>query len=156
MLADHQAAERAKTLPFPSITISALYSTAPPSDTAASLYDANAMLMPEGNSAAVNPSARIAISGTDLQSCDGGGCGTHAYLAAVSNPAAPHERQLVRLRIIEAMREIGVFLMAFSPLDVALGSKPLAESARVLAGFLLAGIVLFSLSVRDERRLDGG
>ena len=66
----------------------------------------------------------------------------------------PHGRRLVQLRIVEAMREIGILLMAFSPLDVALGSKPLAESARILAAFLLVGLVLFVLSLLGERSLN--
>ena len=56
-----------------------------------------------------------------------------------------------RERIEEAMREVGVLLMAFAPLDGLLQPRELIPWPR-LSFFLSLGIFLFALAIVFERR----
>jgi hypothetical protein len=62
----------------------------------------------------------------------------------------PAKARLLADRILEAMREIGVLILAFAPLDVALGPSP--HSARTLLIFLGLGFFLFAGSLVFEWR----
>jgi hypothetical protein len=67
----------------------------------------------------------------------------------------PRKKRRLRRRILEALREIGILLMAFAPLDGAL--VPMAETQRgILLLFVLGGILLFVLGVLGEMRIDDG
>jgi hypothetical protein len=59
--------------------------------------------------------------------------------------------KMVRERIEDAMREIGVLLIAFCPLDAALIENP-DRSLRFLLFFLAAGASLFTGALVLERR----
>jgi hypothetical protein len=56
-------------------------------------------------------------------------------------------------RVLEAMREVGILLIAFAPLDFAVSGAPVRISWPYLLGFLLAGLILLSSSILVERRL---
>jgi hypothetical protein len=60
---------------------------------------------------------------------------------------------LVAERVLEAGREIGILLIAFAPLDFAVGGAPIAESWPYLFGFLLVGFVGVSTCIVIEWRL---
>ena len=66
----------------------------------------------------------------------------------------PKSRRRLQLRVLEAMREVGVLLMAFAPLDVALGSGGFREKWQPMVAFLLFGFVVFALGALAELRLD--
>jgi len=62
--------------------------------------------------------------------------------------------QTVAERIEEAMREIGVLLIAFAPLDTAFaGGRPAVGWALL---FFLAGLFLFGVALRMERSRSRG
>jgi len=63
------------------------------------------------------------------------------------------ERKSVRERIEDAVREVGVLLMAFAPLDAVL-AEPNARPRLLL--FLLLGVMLFLLAVMLEQRRTHG
>lgn len=62
-----------------------------------------------------------------------------------------NQKKAARLyeRIQEALREVGVLLMAFAPLDAALTEDAL-RAARVLALFLTGGMILFATALALE------
>ena len=62
-------------------------------------------------------------------------------------------RQLVAGRIVEAMREIGILLLAFTPLDFAVGPEPVGNRWRSVTFFVVLAVGLFGFSVVFERRL---
>jgi hypothetical protein len=74
----------------------------------------------------------------------------------------PHElteqqrRQFVLFRLYEASREIGVVLMAFSPLDASFSQGGLAANWIVFLSFALVGTSLFCYGVLGERRIHDG
>jgi hypothetical protein len=70
--------------------------------------------------------------------------------------AEQHRKHLVLFRTYEASREIGVLLMAFTPLDSALSPGGFGKNWRVLLILLLAGILLFRYGVLGESRIDNG
>ena len=60
----------------------------------------------------------------------------------------------VEERIVEAMREVGVLLVAFAPLDAAFSGGPRALSWLLL--FLSFGLLLFvGALVLERKRFDG-
>lgn len=67
----------------------------------------------------------------------------------------PREKRRLRHRILEAIREIGILLMAFAPLDGALMPMPETQRQNLLL-FVLGGILLFVLSVLLEMGIDDG
>jgi hypothetical protein len=56
-------------------------------------------------------------------------------------------------RIVEGTREVGILLIAFTPLDYALDRRPFDQTWKPLTLFLVAGVLLFGLSVFGEWRL---
>lgn len=74
--------------------------------------------------------------------------------ARVHHPLSEWEqRNLTRLRVFEGLREIGVLLMTFTPLDGALGDDALADIWPVLLALFAIGLALFLYGVIGERRL---
>lgn len=69
---------------------------------------------------------------------------------------ARHPKRATRalVRVAEALREIGVLLLAFTPLEAGISPDPVAEHLAFLLTFLGFGIALFSLGVAIEWRLD--
>src|SRR5688500_14024507 len=69
---------------------------------------------------------------------------------------ARHPRRAIRAvtRVAEALREVGVLLLAFTPLEAGISPDPVAEHLAFLLTFLGFGIALFSLGVAIEWRLD--
>jgi hypothetical protein len=63
---------------------------------------------------------------------------------------------IAALRALEAMREIGVLLIAFAPLDFAVSGEPVRSSWPYLLGFFLAGLLLLIAGISGERRLHDG
>ena len=59
-------------------------------------------------------------------------------------------RALAKLRVEEALREVGVLLVAFAPLDMAFSDAQRKLPTGAL--FLGLGVVSFSLAVRLEHR----
>jgi len=57
-------------------------------------------------------------------------------------------------RTLEGMREVGVLLIAFAPLEAALSGEPILHHIRFLFVFLGGGFVLFGLSLLLEWRID--
>jgi hypothetical protein len=57
-------------------------------------------------------------------------------------------------RTLEGMREVGVLLIAFAPLEAALSGEPIFHHVRFLLVFLGGGFVLFGLSLLLEWRID--
>ena len=55
-------------------------------------------------------------------------------------------------RIIEGLREVGLLLIAFSPIDAAISKGTLREATEFLVGFLGGGLVLFGLGLFLEWR----
>ena len=78
------------------------------------------------------------------------------------SPIVPHEltetqaKHFVLFRIYEALREIGVLLIAFTPLDGAFAGSGSDEVRKLLLGFGLVGMLLFCYGVLGERRLHDG
>ena len=67
----------------------------------------------------------------------------------------PRKKRRLRLRILEAIREIGILLMAFAPLDGAL--MPMPETQReTLLVFFFGGMLLFVLGALGEMGIDDG
>jgi hypothetical protein len=64
----------------------------------------------------------------------------------------PAKARLLADRILEAMREIAVLLLAFAPLDVALTPSPIRRSAGTLLIFLGLGVFLFAATLVFEWR----
>jgi len=58
-------------------------------------------------------------------------------------------------RIIEGFREVGLLLMAFTPLDAALSNMALRDVTAFLVGFLGIGALLFGLGLFLEWRYLG-
>ena len=56
----------------------------------------------------------------------------------------------VQQRIEEAMREVGVLLIAFAPLDAAFTGG--SRAARFAVAFFFGGLLLFAVAVGFERR----
>jgi hypothetical protein len=73
-------------------------------------------------------------------------------MSAFSRPNRQPEH-LVQLRILEALREIGVLIVALAPLDVALSGQGLRKQWPTLLIFLVAGLLGFLYSVWGERRI---
>ena len=67
----------------------------------------------------------------------------------------PRKKRRLRLRILEAIREVGILLMAFAPLDGALMPMPETQRQTMLI-FFFGGILLFVLSVLLEMGIDDG
>jgi len=65
----------------------------------------------------------------------------------------PWPARIPAVRVLEAMREIGVLLTAFAPLDFAVGGAPVGQSWPYLLGFLVAGVFLLTSSIILEWRL---
>jgi hypothetical protein len=61
----------------------------------------------------------------------------------------------VAKHIADALREIGILLIAFAPLDITLSSSQL-NPGRYLLIFLPAGILLFVGGVALEGRINAG
>ena len=59
------------------------------------------------------------------------------------------QRSLIDERIGSALREIGTLLLAFAPLDHTMNET---ASAWSLAGFVIAGGLLFAFSILEELR----
>lgn len=59
-------------------------------------------------------------------------------------------RYLVQLRIAEALQEIGILEIAFAPLDFMIGSRPISDTWVWMAGFLVAGVLLWMLGMSLE------
>lgn len=57
------------------------------------------------------------------------------------------------LRIVHALQEIGILLMAFAPLDGALSNEPWAKEWNVIVGMFGVGLVCFMLGVIGERSI---
>jgi hypothetical protein len=66
------------------------------------------------------------------------------------NPA--RAARLMR-HVLDGIREIGVLLIAFAPLEAGLSPEPLLGSVTFLFGFLGGGFGLFSLALILEWRL---
>ena len=62
---------------------------------------------------------------------------------------------LTQLRVFEGLREMGVLLMTFTPLDGALGEEAFQEAWPTLVALFCAGFAVFWLGVFGERRLHG-
>ena len=60
---------------------------------------------------------------------------------------------IVLERLLEAAREIGTLLIAFAPLDFAMGTSLAGHPWPYLAGFLIVGFVLLGSSIIVEWRL---
>ena len=67
----------------------------------------------------------------------------------------PRKKRRLRRRILEAIREIGILLMAFAPLDGALMPMPETQRQTMLI-FFFGGILLFVLGVLLEMGIDDG
>jgi hypothetical protein len=65
-------------------------------------------------------------------------------------------KQFVLFRFYEASREIGVLLIAFSPLDASFSQGGLSASWMFFLAYGLGGILLFAYGVLGERRIHGG
>jgi hypothetical protein len=67
----------------------------------------------------------------------------------------PRKKRRLRRRILEALREVGVLLMAFAPLDGAI--VPKTETQRgILLLFFFGWMLLFVLGVLGEMVIDDG
>jgi hypothetical protein len=64
---------------------------------------------------------------------------------------SPSERHREEALTAEAVREVGVLLVALAPLDMAFGPATLHNVAIALS-FILVGLFLFILGLRLERR----
>jgi len=73
--------------------------------------------------------------------------------APAEDQRAASKPHLARLRIVEALREIGILLTAFVPLDALMGSTHLSETWPTAVGLVLVGILFFMLAVVGEGRL---
>ena len=60
------------------------------------------------------------------------------------------QKARILLRVIEAMREIGVLLLAFAPLEFTLQGG--TASALALWGFVSTGVALLAISLYLETR----
>jgi hypothetical protein len=60
---------------------------------------------------------------------------------------------IARERVLEAMREVGILLIAFAPLDFAVSGAPIGRSWPYLLVFLVVGLSLLSSSILIERRV---
>jgi hypothetical protein len=60
--------------------------------------------------------------------------------------------RLIR-RVVEGLREVGVLLIAFAPLEAGLSEAPLSASVKFLSVFLCGGFGLFGLALLLEWRL---
>ena len=68
--------------------------------------------------------------------------------------AKPRKARQLADRILEGMREIGVLLLVFAPLDVALSRTPLRELLGTLLLFVGIGTFLVSAAPAFEWRRD--
>lgn len=67
----------------------------------------------------------------------------------------PRKQRRFQRRLLEAMREIGILLMAFAPLDGVLTPMPETQRQTLLI-FFFGGISLFVLAILGEMRFDDG
>jgi hypothetical protein len=61
---------------------------------------------------------------------------------------------IVAERVLEAMREIGILLIAFAPLGFAVTDAPATSSWPYLSGFLIVGLALLASSIIVEWRVE--
>jgi hypothetical protein len=83
-----------------------------------------------------------------------GGSPAIRFGTILSGPDGVNENQDIktpRERIEEAIREIGVLLVALAPLDAGFGQSFLAAVPGLLL-FLVMGMTLFVIAIRLERR----
>ena len=67
---------------------------------------------------------------------------------------APYDRKnLVKLRIAETMREVGLLVLVFAPLDFLFDPRPVSQTGPVVAGALVIAFVLLTLGIRAEKRI---
>jgi hypothetical protein len=66
-------------------------------------------------------------------------------------PRIPTNATTTRERLEEAAREIGVLLMAFAPLDVALTDRPSTRWTPLLL-FFVTGVLFLGGALASERR----
>jgi hypothetical protein len=66
------------------------------------------------------------------------------------------KHRLVKIRILEALREVGILVIAFAPLDVVMDTAPLEVTWKRLTGSMVVGFLLFASGVIGEWRLDDG
>ena len=66
-------------------------------------------------------------------------------------PRVPSETRSVRERLEEALREIGVLLLAFTPLDATLNRAPGQPRGAILY-FVAIGLCLFGVAILMEHR----
>lgn len=64
----------------------------------------------------------------------------------------PAKTARLSARILEALREIGVLLVAFTPLDAVLLQRDIPNMALFLAAFLGSGVMLFLVALVFEWR----
>lgn len=68
--------------------------------------------------------------------------------------ARPAKAARLKFRILEGLREVGLLLIAFAPLEAALKGVDSPHPGRFLAKFLGGGMVLFGLALMFEWRSD--
>ncbi len=72
----------------------------------------------------------------------------------MQHPLSDWERNnFVSLHLLAGCREVGILLMAFTPLDGALSGRAVQETWTVLLTLFVLGSVLFLYGVLGERRL---
>ena len=64
----------------------------------------------------------------------------------------PPKARRLGSRIFEGLREVGVLLIAFAPLEAGLSEKDVLDQARFLVGFLGGGFLVFGLTLVLEWR----
>lgn len=79
----------------------------------------------------------FAIMGTNLQ---------------VMPPEVSDSRSLAKLRVAEALREVGILVVAFAPLDTLLSPTNLAATWPTVLGLIVEGCLVFALGVLGEVR----
>ena len=61
-------------------------------------------------------------------------------------------KDVIRTRVLEAMRESGTLLMTFTPLDGALRPSDLRQNWPMLTVLFVAGLALLGYAVINEER----
>lgn len=69
--------------------------------------------------------------------------------------SAQERKHLVRFRLAEAMREIGVLLLVFAPLDFIFDLRPIGVTGPVVIEAIVVAVLLFALGVIAESRIYG-